>query len=44
VQIVKPRAGGPGQVRRQRVFLILRRGADGQWRFARGMSQPGPTT
>lgn len=26
--------------RRQRVFLILRRGSDGVWRFARGMSQP----
>ena len=24
--------------RRQRVFLILRRGEDGRWRFARGMS------
>ena len=42
-QVAKPRAGGPGHVQRQRVFLILRRGADGQWRFARGMSQPGPT-
>ena len=44
VQAVKPRAGGPGQVQRQRVFLILRRGTDGHWRFARGMSQPGPTS
>jgi ketosteroid isomerase-like protein len=44
VQAVKPRAGGPEQVQRQRVFLILRRGTDGQWRFARGMSQPGPTS
>ena len=44
VQAVKPRAGGPGHVQRQRVFLILRRGTDGRWRFARGMSQPGPTT
>jgi len=44
VQAVKPRAGGPGHVQRQRVFLILRRGTDGRWRFARGMAQPGPTT
>ena len=43
VQAVKPRAGGPGHVQRQRVFLILRRGTDGRWRFARGMAQPGPT-
>jgi uncharacterized protein (TIGR02246 family) len=43
VQTIKPRAGGPTQVQRQRVFLVLRRGADGTWRFARGMSQPGPT-
>jgi ketosteroid isomerase-like protein len=43
VQTVTPRAGGPGKVQRQRVFLMLRRGADGRWRFARGMSQAGPT-
>jgi uncharacterized protein (TIGR02246 family) len=42
VQRVRPRAGGDLQVRRQRVFLLLRRGGDGRWRFARGMSQPGP--
>jgi len=42
VQRVRPRAGGEVRVQRQRVFLILRRGADGVWRFARGMSQPGP--
>jgi len=42
VQTVRPRAGGEGQVRRQRVFLVLQRGTDGVWRFARGMSQPGP--
>ena len=44
VQAVKPRAGGPARVQRQRVFLVLRRGTDGRWRFARGMSQPGPTS
>lgn len=43
VQRVVPRAGGEAQVRRQRVFLILRRGGDDVWRFARGMSQPGPS-
>jgi ketosteroid isomerase-like protein len=37
--------GGPNNamvINRQRVFLIARRGPDGAWRFARGMSQPGP--
>ena len=42
IQEVRPRAGGDARSQRQRVFLILRRGSDGQWRFARGMSQPGP--
>jgi uncharacterized protein (TIGR02246 family) len=42
VQTVKPRDGGPPQTSRQRVFLVLRRGEDGRWRYARGMSQPGP--
>ena len=43
VQQVRPRAGGEMKTQRQRVFLILQRGTDGKWRFARGMSQPGPT-
>jgi|SRR5215831_18399929 len=42
VQTARPKTGGAPRVQRQRVFLILRRGADGAWRFARGMSQPGP--
>jgi ketosteroid isomerase-like protein len=42
VQQIRPRAGGEIKTQRQRVFLILRRGGDGKWRFARGMSQPGP--
>ena len=42
VQQIRPRAGGEMKTHRQRVFLILRRGSDGKWRFARGMSQPGP--
>jgi uncharacterized protein (TIGR02246 family) len=41
-QTVRPRDGGPSQSRRQRVFLVLRRGDDGQWRYARGISQAGP--
>jgi len=43
VQTARARLGGDVQTRRQRVFLILQRGPDGVWRFARGMSQPGPT-
>jgi ketosteroid isomerase-like protein len=43
IQRIRPRAGGEMKTHRQRVFLILRRGSDGKWRFARGMSQPGPT-
>ena len=43
-QRIRPRAGGDEQVQRQRVFLVLRREEDGMWRFARGMSQPGPAT
>lgn len=42
VQTVRPRAGGPAETRRQRVLLVLRRTPDGTWRFARGISQPGP--
>jgi uncharacterized protein (TIGR02246 family) len=44
VQTVRPRDGGAARTGRQRVFLILRRSEDGRWRFARGMSQPGPAT
>jgi ketosteroid isomerase-like protein len=42
VQQIRPREGGELRSRRQRVFLVLRRGSDGVWRFSRGMSQPGP--
>ena len=42
VQEIRPRSGGETTTHRQRVFLVLQRGADGKWRFARGMSQPGP--
>jgi ketosteroid isomerase-like protein len=42
VQRVRPRDGGPERTARQRVWVILRRGNDARWRFARGMAQPGP--
>jgi len=42
IQRVRPCTGGEVKTHRQRVFLVLQRGADGRWRFARGMSQPGP--
>jgi ketosteroid isomerase-like protein len=35
---VSPIGGGPTQTMEQRALLILRRGADGQWRYARGMT------
>src|SRR4051812_43418312 len=35
---VTPVGGGPPQTIAQRAFLILRRGADGQWQYARGMT------
>jgi ketosteroid isomerase-like protein len=44
VQKLHPRSGGEVQSHRQRVFLLLRRCSDGVWRFARGMSQPGPVS
>jgi ketosteroid isomerase-like protein len=37
VQRTRPRAGGNPRAERQHVALLLRRGADGVWRFARGM-------
>jgi ketosteroid isomerase-like protein len=43
IQMLKPRGDGKTASHRQRVFLLLRRCSDGQWRFARGMSQPGPS-
>jgi ketosteroid isomerase-like protein len=43
VQQVRPCNGGEVTTHRHRVFLMLQRGVDGRWRFARGMSQPGPT-
>jgi uncharacterized protein (TIGR02246 family) len=42
VQHITPRNGGAAITQRQRVFMILRREQDGRWRFARGISQPGP--
>lgn len=40
-QRARPRAGGEVTDRQQRVCLVLRRGDDGRWRYARGMSQAG---
>ncbi len=42
VQRVLPSDGSAERVQRQRVMMVLRRDAAGTWRFARGMSQPGP--
>jgi uncharacterized protein (TIGR02246 family) len=42
VQAVQPKDGSPARVQRQRVMLVLQRDSVGAWRFARGMSQPGP--
>lgn len=42
IQRICPCNGGEVKTQRQRVFLVLQRGTDGRWRFARGMSQPGP--
>jgi uncharacterized protein (TIGR02246 family) len=42
IQTLTPRGAGDAQAHRQRVFLLLRRCPDGQWRFARAMSQPAP--
>ena len=42
IQEIHPRVGGDARIHRQRVFLLLQRGRDGKWRFARGMSQAGP--
>jgi uncharacterized protein (TIGR02246 family) len=41
---VEPRSGGPRREVRQRAFSLLRRESDGRWRFARGMTNQGPTT
>lgn len=38
IQVVRPRSGGPPQTGRQRVFVIVQRGDDGQWRFSRAMT------
>jgi len=42
IQRLRSRSGGEEVIHRQRVMLVLRRCSDGVWRFARGMSQPGP--
>ena len=37
VQTLRPRAGGEARTQRQHVAVLLKRGSDGVWRFARGM-------
>jgi ketosteroid isomerase-like protein len=41
---VVPKGGGAAQETAQRALLILRRGADGRWRYARGMTNGLPAT
>jgi ketosteroid isomerase-like protein len=41
---ITPVAGGPTQTMTQRALLILRRDADGQWQYARGMTNGLPPT
>ena len=35
---VEPKGGGPAQEHTQRALVVLHRGADGRWRYARGMT------
>lgn len=42
VNRLKPRAGGETILHSQRAFTILRREADGVWRYARGMTNSLP--
>ncbi len=44
VQTVRPKNGGEARNQRQRVAVVLMRGDDGRWRFARGMVQGGPAS
>ena len=39
---VTPRGGGDSRDASQRALLVLRRGIDGRWRFARGMTNQLP--
>lgn len=41
---VAPKGGGAPQETAQRALLILRRGSDGRWRYARGMTNGLPPT
>lgn len=41
---VTPIGGGPEKSGSQRAFLVLRRGGDGRWRYARGMTNGLPPT
>jgi len=39
--VLWPAGAPPIEMRRRRVFLVLRRGDDGRWRYARGVSRAG---
>jgi ketosteroid isomerase-like protein len=41
---VTPLAGDGARTMSQRALLIMRRGADGRWRYARGMTNALPTS
>lgn len=41
---VTPVGGGPSRSASQRALLILRRGSDGRWRYARGMTNGLPAS
>lgn len=40
--VITPLDGSPPQEHRQRAVILLRRDDDGRWRYAWGMTSPGP--
>ena len=40
--VLRPTSGGPEVRRAQRAFIVVRKGPDGHWRFARGMTNLPP--
>lgn len=40
--VITPHDGSPPQEHRQRAVMLLRCGDDGRWRYAWGMTSPGP--
>lgn len=43
INILTPKAGGKSIEYRQRIFSVMHLDTDGRWRFARGMSNTGPS-